>query len=82
MIEDERKVLLNHAARNAGIVLLTLTGQEFLSLVNGSVIIENIFNLPGLGRYAYNMIIQREYSLVSGTNLIFGSFAFCFSTTL
>ena len=42
-------------------------------LVAGSVIIENIFNLPGLGRLFLNTLISRDYPVVSGLNLVFAT---------
>ena len=42
-------------------------------LVGGSVIIESIFNLPGLGSYALNALTNRDYPVIAGTNLVFAT---------
>ena len=48
-------------------------GMQLPILVGGSVIMENIFNLPGLGRLMLNALENRDYPVVSGINLLFGS---------
>jgi peptide/nickel transport system permease protein len=42
-------------------------------LIGGSVIMENIFNLPGLGRLMVNALEERDYPMVSGVNLVFAT---------
>jgi peptide/nickel transport system permease protein len=71
----ERVVVLRHAFKNAMVPFVDSVAGTIGALIGGSVIMENIFVLPGLGRYTYNMVILREYSLVCGTTLIFGTFA-------
>jgi len=71
----ERVIVIRHALRNALIPLITILAPEVGMLVGGSVIMEQIFNLPGMGRYLLNVITSRDYLLVSGTNLIYGTFA-------
>ena len=70
---SEKKVLFNHAARNAGIVLLTLTGYEFAGLVNGSVIIETVFGWPGVGFLLVQAIRLRDWPLIVGTTIVVAS---------
>jgi len=72
---QERVIVLRHAFKNAMVPFVDTIAGTIGALIGGSVIMENIFVLPGLGRYTYNMVVQREYSLVSGTTLIFGTFA-------
>ena len=69
----ERVVVLRHALKNALIPVVTLIGAEMPVLVAGSVIIENIFNLPGLGRLFLSALIDRDYPVVSGLNLVFAA---------
>ena len=69
----ERAVVLRHAVKNAIIPVVTLVGMQLPILVGGSVIMENIFNLPGLGRLMLNALENRDYPVVSGINLLFGS---------
>ena len=70
----ERAVVVRHAVKNAIIPVITLVGLQLPILVGGSVIMENIFNLPGLGRLMLNALDDRDYTVVSGINLLFGSF--------
>ena len=69
----ERVVVLRHALKNALIPVVTLIGAEIPMLVAGSVIIENIFNLPGLGSLFVTALIDRDYTVVSGLNLVFAT---------
>ena len=69
----ERIIILRHVIRNAIIPVVTLIGMQVPIIIGGSVIIENLFALPGLGRLAVNALIDRDYPVVSGINLIFAS---------
>lgn len=59
-----RTVVLRHAFRNTLIPFVTLLGLVFPALISGSVILEVIFNWPGLGNLLYNSILQRDYPVV------------------
>jgi len=61
--------------KNALIPLITMFAPQVGMLIGGSVIMEQIFSLPGMGRYLLETITRRDYLLVSGTNLIYGGFA-------
>ena len=67
----ERAVILRHAVKNALIPVVSLVALQVPILVGGSVIMENIFNLPGLGRLLVNALSIRDYPIVSGVNLVF-----------
>jgi peptide/nickel transport system permease protein len=69
----ERVVILRHATKNALIPVITGIGLQLPLLVGGSVIIENIFNLPGLGQLALDALLNRDYPVVSGINMFFGA---------
>ena len=69
----ERVVIMRHAIKNALIPVVTLIGLQLPILVGGSVIMENIFNLPGLGRLMVVALEDRDYPMVSGVNLFFGT---------
>ena len=70
---SERVVVVRHAIKNALIPIVTLVGLQLPILVGGSVIMENIFNLPGLGRLMLAALTDRDYPMVSGVNLVFGT---------
>jgi peptide/nickel transport system permease protein len=65
----ERVVILRHALRNALIPVVTVLGLQFGTLLGGTVIIEQIFGLPGVGRYALEGINLRDYPVVQGAVL-------------
>ena len=69
----ERVVIIRHAVKNALIPVVTLIGLQLPILVGGSVIMENIFNLPGLGRLMVAALEDRDYPVVSGVNLFFAT---------
>jgi peptide/nickel transport system permease protein len=65
----EGVVINKHALRNALIPIVTIVGVEVGYLLGGTVIIEEIFALPGIGRLLFNAISQRDYALVQGIAL-------------
>ena len=69
----ERAVVIRHAVKNALIPVVSLIGLQLPILVGGAVIMENIFNLPGLGRLLLNALNDRDYPMVSGINLFFAT---------
>ena len=69
----ERVVVVRHALKNVLIPVVTLIGLQLPILVGGAVIIENIFNLPGLGRLMLVALNDRDFPVVAGINLVFGT---------
>ena len=69
----ERLVVLRHALKNAFIPVITMIGLQLPILVGGAVIVENIFNLPGIGRLMLVALEDRDYPVVSGVNLFFAT---------
>tara|TARA_B100000745_G_C20085379_1_gene370874 strand:+ start:32 stop:484 length:453 start_codon:yes stop_codon:yes gene_type:complete len=68
---QEKTVVLRHAIKNALIPVVTLVGLQLPLVVGGAVIMENLFNLPGLGRLLVDALSDRDYPVVSGINLFF-----------
>ena len=73
-----KNALIPVVTRSAGLIgraaaAKPLCGLQLPILVGGAVIMENIFNLPGLGRLLVNALNDRDYSMVSGVNLIFAT---------
>ena len=60
----EQVVVLRHAVKNAMIPVITVLGGELAGLLGGSVIIEQVFGLQGLGQYLYQATLQRDYPVV------------------
>ncbi len=67
----EQLVIYRHALKNALIPVVTVTGIQVGRLLGGAVIIEQIFALPGIGRYIFDAITQRDYPVIQGTVLFF-----------
>ncbi len=68
-----RLVLLRHALRNALIPVITILGPAAADLITGSIIIETIFNAPGLGREFVDSIGKRDYSMIMGTAIFYAA---------
>jgi peptide/nickel transport system permease protein len=68
---NERVVVLRHALKNALLPIITIIGSQVSLLIGGSVIIENIFQLPGMGQLFINAIGQRDYTLVESIVLLY-----------
>lgn len=66
----ERTVVLRHAFRNALIPVLTLFGLQVAFLLSGSVILEQIFAVPGMGRLLLDAIGARDYPIVQGVTVV------------
>src|SRR5690606_5964061 len=71
----ERQVILRHAMKNAMIPVVTVVGIQIGRLLGGAIIIEQVFNLPGIGRLAIDAIQQRDYTMIQGV-VLFTTFAF------
>lgn len=64
------RVLLRHILPNSAMPIITIGGIQVAGLLGGTVIIEQIFGLPGLGRYIYDAITNRDYPVVQGVTLV------------
>lgn len=67
---SERTVIYRHALRNTLIPMVTIVGMGLPGIIGGSVITEQIFNLPGVGRWLFDAVNQRDYPIISGMNLM------------
>jgi peptide/nickel transport system permease protein len=65
----QRTIVLRHALRNALVPVITVVGIQTGYLLGGTVIVEQIFALPGIGRLALDAVSQRDYPVVQGTTL-------------
>ena len=63
---SERITIFRHALKNGCIPILTLVGMQMGSLLGGTVVVEQIFSIPGLGQYTLTGISQRDYPVVQG----------------
>ena len=67
---EEWTVVMRHALRNSLIPVITIFGTQISFLLGGLVIIEQIFSLPGMGRYMFDSVIARDYTAVQGAVLV------------
>jgi peptide/nickel transport system permease protein len=67
---NEFRVITGHVFRNSLMPVLTVLGQSFGTLVTGAVVVESIFNIPGLGQLIINSIERRDYAVIQGVVLI------------
>ena len=69
----ERRILLKHALRNALLPLVTIIGLQLSFLLDGSVVTETIFAIPGMGRLAFSTLLQQDYAVFVGVTVIFST---------
>ncbi|SMO92721.1 peptide/nickel transport system permease protein [Thalassovita litoralis] len=69
---SEKSVLFKHALRNAALPILTVAGLQFGNLISGALLVESVFNWPGMGRLAFDSILRRDYPTIMGV-LFFAS---------
>ncbi len=70
---SEGEILWKHALRNAGLTTLTYMGMMIAGLLTGSVLVETIFNWPGIGRLFTEAVSFRDFPLIQGLILVFGA---------
>ena len=69
---SERRVLLRHALRNAVVSTVSVLGVNIGFLVGGTVVIEQVYAIPGIGQLMITSVFQRDFPIVQGVTLIFG----------
>jgi peptide/nickel transport system permease protein len=67
---SERDALVRHGLRNALLPVITLAGSVLPALVGGSVIVETAFGIEGIGRYAYEGMLQRDFNVILATTTL------------
>lgn len=66
----ERAVTLKHALRNATVPIVTVIGISVALLIGGAVVVETVFNIPGLGRLVISAVLRRDYPVIQGVVLL------------
>jgi peptide/nickel transport system permease protein len=66
----ECRIVMKHALRNAIIPVATLLGTQLPQIIGGTVVIETVFGLPGMSRFLFDAINQRDYPVIQGVNLV------------
>ena len=67
---SERGVVAKHSLKNAVIPVVTILGLQIAQILGGTVVFEQIFGLPGVGRFLFDAINQRDYPVIQGINLM------------
>ena len=67
---SESRVLWRHVLRNALLPMVTFVGLQFSTMLGGSVVVESVFSLPGLGRLAFESVVQRDLNTLLGIVLV------------
>ena len=62
----DRVVLYKHALRNALLPVVTVLGLQFGNVLAGAILVETVFNWPGLGRLAFESVLRRDYPTILG----------------
>jgi peptide/nickel transport system permease protein len=78
----ERVIVIKHSLRNAIIPVVTLLGIQIAQIIGGTVIIEQIFGIPGMSRFLFDAINQRDYPVIQGVNLVVVSFVVLMNLTV
>src|SRR5438046_21369 len=68
-VVSETAVAYKHALKNAMIPTITVIGISFAILISGSVVVEQVFNIPGLGRLIISAVLRRDYPVIQGVVL-------------
>ena len=67
-------IIWKHALRNSIMPVVTVLGPITAGVLTGGFVVENIFSIPGMGRYFVQSIQNRDYTLISGTTIFYGAF--------
>lgn len=65
-----KKIIWKHAFRNALIPIITVIGQSFIALLSGATVVENVFNIPGIGQLVINSVSRRDYEVIQAVILV------------
>ena len=68
-----RRTLWRHAVRNSLVPIVTIIGLQFSFLIAGAVLVENVFNLPGIGRLAFQSLAQRDLIVIRNVAMFFAA---------
>lgn len=71
---SEKMIVMRHALRNACMPVLTILGPTIASVLTGSFVVEQVFSIPGMGRYFVMSIKEQDYTMIAGTTIFFGIF--------
>ena len=65
-----RAIVLKHALKNAALAPMTVLGIQFAYLLGGTVVLEQIFSIPGMGQYFFNALVRKDLPVIQGVTLV------------
>lgn len=68
--QSKNKIIVKHALKNSMLPIITLIAQSFGALITGAIVVESIFNIPGLGQLLINSIERRDIQMIQGMVLV------------
>ena len=71
---SQKKIIWKHAVRNAIMPIITVLGPIAAAVLTGAFVVENIFSIPGMGKFFVLSIQTQDYTMISGTTLFYGAF--------
>ncbi|QIZ77791.1 oligopeptide ABC transporter permease OppB [Ferrimonas lipolytica] len=74
-----KHIIFKHALRPAMLPVISYLGPAFVGIITGSVVIETVFGIPGIGQYFVNGALNRDYSLVLGLTILVGALTILFT---
>jgi peptide/nickel transport system permease protein len=66
----QRKIVMKHALKNAALAPLTVLGIQFAYLLGGTVVLERIFAMPGMGQYFFNALFEKDLPVIQGVTIV------------
>jgi len=75
-------IILHHALRPAMLPVVSYLGPAFVGIITGSVVIETMFGLPGIGQLFVNGALNRDYSMVMGLTILVGALTILFNAVV
>ncbi|MDF2951315.1 MAG: oppB [Anaerocolumna sp.] len=71
---SQKKIIWKHAVRNAIMPVITVLGPIAATVLTGAFVVENIFSIPGMGKFFVMSIQEQDYTMISGITLFYGVF--------
>ena len=69
---SERVIIMRHALKGGMLPVVSFLGPGFAGLLVGSLVVEKIFDIPGMGRYLVESVLNKDYNLTAGIALVYG----------
>jgi oligopeptide transport system permease protein OppB len=76
------RIILRHALRPAMLPIVSFLGPAFVGIITGSIVIENVFGIPGVGQLFVNGALNRDYGMILGLTILVGIMTILFNAIL